>query len=227
VGHYLNGAFVNPLFNWSQELCIEPADTSAPCQPPVTINSSCQQLFNTLRWVNPNHYCANDVISYKVYFTPTINGTYQLLATILNPNDTFYVHNSPTGLAGCYYVSAIDSFFNESPLITSYCVDECQYYELPNIFSPDEEGHNDLFKPGPYFFVDKIDLKIFNRWGKLVFVTDNPDILWDGKDMDSAKPCTEGVYYYICDVYEKRLTGIEVRNLTGFIELVRIVKTSD
>lgn len=227
IGHYLNGPFVNPLINFSQELCAVPGDTTAPCQPPVFISSNCNAFINTIRWNNPNHYCAEDVIGYKIYYTPTYDGQFQLIATILNPNDTAYDHVNGNGLAGCYYVAAYDSFYNERPMLTRYCVDECQYYELPNIFSPDEEGHNDLYKPGPYFYVEKVNMQIFNRWGKLVFQTENPDILWDGKDMESHKPCTEGVYYYICDVFEKRLTGTEVRNLTGFIELVRIIKTNN
>jgi gliding motility-associated-like protein len=164
------------------------------------------------------------VIGYHIYFTPTYEGEFQLIATILNPEDTMYEHINGNGLAGCYYVAAFDSFYNERPVMTRYCVDDCQYYELPNIFSPDGEGTNDYYRPGPYYNVERVNMQIFNRWGKLVYVTDDPDIMWDGKDMDSQKPCTEGVYYYICDVYEKRLTGIEVRTLTGFIELVRIIK---
>ena len=227
IGHYLVGPFVSPLINYSQELCAVPADTTAPCQPPVVINSDCNAFVNTIKWNNPNHYCTDDVIGYKVFFTPTYNGQFQLIATILNPFDTVYEHVNASGLAGCYYVAAYDSFYNELPMITRYCVDECQYYVLPNIFSPDEEGHNELFRPGPYFYVDRVDMKIFNRWGKLVFQTEDPDILWDGKDIDSKSPCTEGVYYYLCDVYEQRLTGIEVRTLTGFVELVRFYKKNN
>jgi gliding motility-associated-like protein len=224
AGHYLSGPFVSPLLNWSQELCAVPADTTAPCQPPLSVTSNCEAFINTLRWTNPNHLCADDVIGYHIYFTPTYEGEFQLIATILNPEDTMYEHINGNGLAGCYYVAAFDSFYNERPVMTRYCVDDCQYYELPNIFSPDGEGTNDYYRPGPYYNVERVNMQIFNRWGKLVYVTDDPDIMWDGKDMDSQKPCTEGVYYYICDVYEKRLTGIEVRTLTGFIELVRIIK---
>ena len=37
--------------------------------------------------------------------------------------------------------------------------------------------------------------------------------------MQSKKIVPSGVYYYICDVYEPRITGIEVRNLVGFIHV--------
>jgi len=90
---------------------------------------------------------------------------------------------------------------------------------LPNVFSPNDDGINDLFIPYPFKFVEKIEMKIFNRWGKLVFKTDNPEILWKGNYLDGDKKVPDGVYYYICDVYERRLTGIEVRAVSGFLHL--------
>ena len=63
-------------------------------------------------------------------------------------------------------------------------------------------------------------MKIFNRWGKLVFRTSDPAINWDGKDMQSKQFVSTGVYYYLCDVYEQSaLGGLEVRNMTGFIHV--------
>jgi hypothetical protein len=40
---------------------------------------------------------------------------------------------------------------------------------------------------------------------------------WDGKMNGSNQLVASGVYYYICDVYEYRLSGLEVHALTGFI----------
>ena len=42
-------------------------------------------------------------------------------------------------------------------------------------------------------------------------------INWEGKHKDTDELVSPGVYYYICDVYEKRLTGIEPRNMAGFV----------
>jgi hypothetical protein len=33
------------------------------------------------------------------------------------------------------------------------------------------------------------------------------------------------VYYYICDVYERRLSGVELRNITGFIQVTSLKKS--
>jgi hypothetical protein len=65
-------------------------------------------------------------------------------------------------------------------------------------------------------------MKVFNRWGQLVFATTNPDILWDGTNLN-GKDLADGVYHYVCFVYEQPLTGgtHNVRQLDGFIELLR------
>jgi gliding motility-associated-like protein len=224
-GRYTNGPYNMPFINWSQEVCAVPVDTLPPCSPVLTVNSDCKLYVNHLVWTNPNHSCCDDVIRYRIYYSPTLNGAMTLLDSINNPNDTSYDHIPNYALAGCYIVTAVDSFLNESSLNTRICIDNCTYYELPNIFTPDANNQNDLFIPGPYKFVDKVEIQIFNRWGKLVYKTDDPDIKWDGRDIDSHKMVTPGVYYYICDVYERRLSGIELRNITGFIQVAYLKKS--
>ncbi|MBI5539903.1 MAG: gliding motility-associated C-terminal domain-containing protein [Bacteroidia bacterium] len=227
VGDYSTGNYVSPIINYSQEVCALPIDTTPPCSPGLNAHSDCNLFMNHLVWTNPNHFCTDDVTGYNIYYSSTLTGNMLLIATKNNPNDTTFEDNriDSLTLAGCYIVTAVDSFLNESRLIERMCVDECTYYELPNIFTPDENGQNDLFIPGPYKYVEKVDMKIFNRWGKLVYQTSDPDIKWDGRDVDSKKIVSPGVYYYICDVYERRLSGIESRTLTGFIE-VRLTKKS-
>jgi hypothetical protein len=64
-------------------------------------------------------------------------------------------------------------------------------------------------------------MTIFNRWGKIVFTTEDPNINWDGKDKYTHMDCSDGVYFYVCDVYEYRLAGIRKRTLTGCVQLLR------
>jgi gliding motility-associated-like protein len=124
---------------------------------------------------------------------------------------------------GCYYVTAVDSFNNESLPSNLVCfdIDQCSLYQLPNVFTPNNDGSNDVFRPFPYDFVDKINIIIYNRWGTIVFKTEDPDINWDGKEKTTGRDCSVGVYYYVCDVYENRLGGIEKRTLHGLIHLIR------
>lgn len=70
--------------------------------------------------------------------------------------------------------------------------------EFPNALTPNGNGGNEVWRP---FFTDDpqkdiafifetYDLKIYNRWGKLVFESENSKNLWNGGDL------SEGVYFY-------------------------------
>lgn len=222
-GGYSAAGFAFPLINLSQQSCGVPTDNEPPCPPALSVTPDCELITNTLVWTNPNNSCADDVVRYNVYFSEEEGQDYQLIFTTDILTDTTYVHSGLYTIAGCYYVTAVDSFNNESgpSNIVCYDIDYCPLYELPNVFTPNGDGQNDLFIPFPYDFVDKIELHIYNRWGSVVFKTTDPDINWDGKCILTGNPCSEGVYYYVCDVYERRLKGIAKRSLTGFVHLLR------
>jgi gliding motility-associated-like protein len=63
---------------------------------------------------------------------------------------------------------------------------------LPNAFSPDGDGLNDCFGVGPSFHGRFIDLRIFSRWGALVFQSADDSACWDGTL--SGKPQPMGAY---------------------------------
>ena len=64
-------------------------------------------------------------------------------------------------------------------------------------------------------------MSIYNRWGGLVFETTDPDIMWDGIDITSKNDCTDGVYFYVCEVFERRLEGLKSRTIKGTVSLYR------
>ena len=114
-------------------------DISAPCAPMLFVQSVCDSnAMNKLTWTNPNKTCADDVIRYKVYYSPAMNVPMDSLVSIAPATDTAYNHLFGEGmsLAGCYAVAAVDSFGNEGPLSTVICIDQCSVYELPNVFTP-------------------------------------------------------------------------------------------
>lgn len=221
IGGYTAPEIPSPLINWSQEACAAPVDLTAPCPPVLAIVGDCENILNTLTWNNPNNSCADDVMSYNIYYAETDTGAYSLLATITVNSDTVFTHNNNGSIAGCYYVTAVDSaqYGNESIASNIVCIDNCPYYWLPNVFTPNGDGNNDLFVPFPYKFVKDIELKIYNRWGNLVFETTDPDIEWNGVSTETDKLLVEGVYYYVCKVNTIRLIGIDPVELHGFVHL--------
>jgi gliding motility-associated-like protein len=76
--------------------------------------------------------------------------------------------------------------------------EDCYYVKIPSAFSPNGDGKNDFLK----IFLLRIksfDLKIFNRWGELVFETNNANVMWDGTYKDS--PQDMGVFQYFIEGY--------------------------
>lgn len=103
------------------------------------------------------------------------------------------------------------NYFSENSLI------ECKNDELiiPNVFSPNGDGINDLFSIAGLQAGDEI--AIYNRWGTKVYEFVNTEDTWDGRTADGEK-CSTGVYYYYVTRKNTRLLSEE--NKKGFIHLL-------
>jgi gliding motility-associated-like protein len=223
VGKYSASGFVEPIINFSQETCGIPVDNVPPCPPMLSVETVCDVSSNRLQWAIPADTCDRDIAGYRILFIQGY-GTPVLIDSIMSPGDTSYLHTPYQSIAGCYAVIAVDSSGNASDTSNIYCVDytACPAYRLPNVFTPNGDGKNDLFIPFPgYTSVAGVDLKIYDRWGRLVFDTDDPAINWDGKDKTTGQPCSDGVYFYVCDVKEITLNGLVNRNIHGSVTILR------
>jgi len=225
-----NNNLPKPLINFSQTKCERPKDTVAACAPMLIVENDCDlpksgnsanEFINRLIWNNPNNSCAEDVVGYNIYVAEEDGGTLLLYDSIRLSADTQYVHISTVDLAACFAVTAIDSFGNESELSNIVCTENCPKYQLPNVFTPNGDGANDLFYPTLLKFVDEVDMKIYNRWGNLIYETNDPQINWDGKDQKTGKLVDEGVYFYGCEVIgllnEKNNENLK---LSGYIHVI-------
>lgn len=223
IGSYSSAGIKSPIINWSQEVCGTPIDLTPPCSPTLSVTGDCELEETYLNWTNPNNSCADDVMSYNIYFAPFSGDSLTYLATLNSSLDTSFTHADRGSIAGCYYVTAVDSaqYGNESEPSNMICIDNCDaVYNLPNVFTPDGSGLNDLYHPiYPYKFVDHIDLKVFNRWGELMFETQDPAINWDGINVNN-KQCNDGVYFFTVVVYEIKLEGLVSREFQGTITII-------
>lgn len=222
IGEYSAPGFVNPIINWSQIKCETPNDSEPPCSPILNIESDCYLIQNILHWELPYDTCINDIARYEIYFSSTDDNDFYMIYTTNDINENSFIHSDLVSIAGCYAIIAVDSFGNRSVFVDPQCIDIdiCELYSFPSVFTPNGDGINDFFVPFPYNFVEKIDLSIFNRWGQIVFKTNDPNINWDGKNQLTGIKCSDGVYYYICDVYEHRLHGLIKRTFDGFFHLI-------
>lgn len=93
-------------------------------------------------------------------------------------------------------------------------VKELQSISFPNIFTPNQDGDNDLFHLSP-FKIEKYHAIILNRWGNVMGEIDQDHASWDG--MTDGKEASDGVYFYTVDYL---LYG-EEKKYHGFVHLVR------
>lgn len=236
-GHYTVTDLPKPLINLSEEVCGVPVDTVPPCPPVLTVKNDCDQYngqpwttnqyTNHLSWSYIRDSCSLDIAKYRIYYNGNDSSSFALLDSLGPKDDTTYNHILNDNLAGCYAVTAVDHAGNESKYSNIVCIDNCPYYVLPNAFTPNGDGHNDVFTPfKPYRFVPKIEMKIFNRWGELIYETNDPEINWKGLDM-SGHPVSDGVYLYAGYLYEQHLGNLVKNPLSGkekgggFIHLIR------
>ena len=234
VGSYGINGVTSPLINLSQRVCGTPIDTVPPCPPTLVVTNNCDstgvadadKIINLLRWTNPKNFCrgSEDVVKYTVYYADTEGGKFDKIATITTLRDTTLTHQNPTtrAPAGCYYVTASDSIGNESAKSNIICLDNCPIYKLPNTFTPNGDGSNDVFHPQKQRYIARVEFKVFNRWGQLVFETDKPTLDWKGQN-PNGDDLAEGTYFYTCKVYEQRVGGavLSPKVLNGYIELIR------
>ena len=87
---------------------------------------------------------------------------------------------------------------------------------IPNAFSPNKNGPNEVFKPAELSAVSSYSIKIFNRWGEIIYQSTDPNEGWDGTYMGADVP--EGVYGY--QIYAQFITGVGFLN-NGSINLIR------
>ena len=220
------------ILNFSQENCGIPIDTVGPCTPELQVQNPCTNnetnnpntdLVNYLSWSRSDFICedSGDVEYYNIYFSSSSSSEAELIAS-LDSDQNSYQHLPDEGINGCYRISAVDSLGNEGIVSEYICVNNCPIYELPNTFTPNADGANELFFPLENRFVSQVNFELFNRWGNKVFETTSPEINWDGTDLED-KQVDQGTYYYTCEVYDTDNEGLRNRVfvLNGYIQVLR------
>jgi gliding motility-associated-like protein len=205
------------LQNFSESTCVTPIDNEAPCPPLITVTSQCDSLYNTISWSINDPVCFADVAGYEVYYKGL--GDTTLVATINDRNTFTYRHEPGQLISGCYAVTAFDNAGNESRKSDVVCTgDVCSYFEIPNVFTPNGDGINDRLVAKTSGLIEKINFKLFNRYGVLIFQTEEPKINWDG--YYKGKIVSPGVYFYQCEVFERKLSGVQQFHLAGFVHVI-------
>jgi gliding motility-associated-like protein len=217
----------DPLINDSQRSCDFARDDQPPCTPQVTAQGNCNEQTHQVTITKNSDPCADETESVTILFSTRIEGPYEPVETLdyasMDEVTTleYEVSDGAQTFAGCYVVTATDSFGNVSLLSQPSCIDFCPVLEMSNVFSPNGDGINDVLTPLSLRDVRLVECIIFDRWGTEVSRSRNEiSRLWDGRN-NNGKLSKEGVYYYVLVYDELGLVENERKQLKGWVMLMR------
>ena len=129
-----------------------------------------------------------------------VNGSSTLYSYLWSPPDGLSNPTAPSPFANpatttVYTVVAADSMGCRTEAQVEVAVYQGGSIAIPNAFSPNDDGLNDLFRLITICPIKLEYFKVFNRWGELLFQTADIDQGWDGLYKDVK--CEIGVYVYV------------------------------
>jgi gliding motility-associated-like protein len=179
--------------NWYNPLRINFTDTS---------NASIYHLAKKIEFDNIVDYAGEvDFMSIDVYDSVNI-----LIYHYLSASPEHVVLNFTTPMAA--YITIDDSagtaFVVDNILIdywspSSKDSNSNTEFFIPNVFTPNNDGQNDFFEIKANGYKSYL-LKIYNRWGQLIFSSNNESNYWNGKIKHTNKDASDGTYYYILEL---------------------------
>ena len=176
--------------------------------------------------INAINFCFTESTKFKII------GGANLLNVSWNFGDTLSgSNNTSTSLnashiftkIGTYLVRAIiNSSCQSDTIFKTVNIVNCDTFSsncrlvIPNTFSPNNDEINDEFKPIINCELEKYEFLIFNRWGQLIFKTNNKNERWDGKY--KSVECPMGVYMYLVNY---KFYSQESKNCYGDVLLLK------
>ena len=234
-GRYPDVSFLVNLLNNSQIACTVLQAT--PCTPVLSLRPpNCDSLAalpsyptdnqryqNDLRWTvgSAPTGCSVAAAYYRILRSSSQTGQYVAIDSTasLTYADRFLLTS-----AYCYQVQAVSAQGIRSPLSNSVCQDECAFFLLPNIFTPNGDGKNDLFRPKTASTIRRTRIQVFNRWGRKVYESSaDPYINWTGAASGEGNTnglVSNGIYYYLAEVEFADAANTK-RSYKGWVEVVR------
>lgn len=88
---------------------------------------------------------------------------------------------------------------------------------VPNSFTPNGDGKNDLFRALGTEYINSFQMTIFDRWGNKIYHSGNRSEGWDGTLYGKAVP--SGTYVYM--IHYTRNGGLDTRTVSGSFNLIR------
>lgn len=150
-------------------------------------------------------FCFGDSVILDAFSPLAVNYLWQDGST----EETFVVRAT-----GNYNVTLANACQSASDDVFLRLVSCCDVF-VPNVFSPNFDGRNDSFQSFSDCEFPSFDLKIFNRWGALIYQTNDQYAAWDGRF--KGQDAQEGVYVWMMQYND----GVEEQLRSGSVTLVK------
>lgn len=211
----LNPALLGPIaagstFAWSTGALTPTLPVSVPGRYRVTISNQAlvcpteveyvvKPAYQGVRVVVDSLDCGNQLVLDPARLTPFVSGR------AYNWSTGARVPTVLVTTPGRYTVE-IDQG-NICPAVVQYDIKRSHTFQIPNILTANGDALNATFKVPPVYGTPK--LKMFNRWGRLVYETDAYHNDWDARGQPA------GMYYYLL---QQPACGLSIK---GWVEVVR------
>jgi gliding motility-associated-like protein len=201
------------------------------CDLPVTISNLASNIVLSLEssgnniilsW-NPYKNWLGTISSYKLFVN---SGKGFEEKAVIPASDTIFVQEykqimyEVSGNEVCFYINASETSnphgITGESISSKTCIAPTEKITVPNVFTPDNDLHNDHFRPVLSFTPTEYHLIISNRQGNVLFETKDYLAEWDGSQ--NGNPQTQGVYLWFL-----KLTTPSGKKITrtGTITIIR------
>lgn len=181
-------------------ICINPTPTAGISANPTTLDTSNPEteILNTTTGAASYEWDMGDNGLYN-FFQP---GMYTYPMYTLNE---FIITLTATSDKGCVDTAQYKIYFDNSLI-----------FYVPNTFTPDGNEYNNVFKPILTSIVDSYLLQIYNRWGELIFESNDKEVGWDGSYNGSI--VQNGAYNWVIKI---KTDGTQTHTKRGSVNLLR------
>ena len=137
-------------------------------------------------------------------FVTEPNSSYQTAEICLGESYTFggnsytasaIIYDTIQTAAGC-----------DSVLILELSAIDCEF-EISNMITPNDDGQNDVWKVSDPSKIDNCKVTIHNRWGEVIFTSNDYNNEWNGKKDNTGEVLPDGVYFYVIKCEDIEYTG--------------------
>lgn len=216
-----NQVFYTPDLNYSgndafRYRACDPSDECSLANAYITVlavNDAPTPVTDTIKIMDNGRDALVDVVANdwdaegdSFYIANTWGGTF-LSSMLMVENGKTIVHVQKTDPKACGIDSVFYSVCDYANCDTGivYVIAVCPFDDfMPQGFSPDGDGTNDVLAFPTLNFFRPLELIVFNRWGHPVYQADDYNNDWDGRAQDLNQPLPDGTYFYSIKIPDGR-----------------------